>query len=92
MRPRAISTTSTLPEATSSSMISGSPWAPTVATGVRTCCLMASAYTALHPSGRNMLGWVTVNTSSTSWLPADTWMRSQCPSICFAILMPSSMS
>ena len=39
----------------------------------------------LTPSSKNMLGWVTAKTSRTSWLPADTWMRSTCPSSCFDI-------
>ncbi len=80
MSSRASSTTSACPEASISSMSAGSDSAPTVATGVATCFLMAAAYGTLQPSSMNMLGCVTPNTSSTSWLPAETWMRSACPS------------
>jgi hypothetical protein len=50
--------------------------------------LISGAYLTLTPSSRNMLGCDTVKTSSTSWLPAETWIMSQCPSSCLAKAMP----
>ena len=58
MGSRASSTTSACPEASISSMSAGSDSAPSVATGVATCFLMAAAYGTLQPSSMNMLGCV----------------------------------
>ena len=52
--------------------------------------LVPSRYT-LQPCSTNMEGWVRVNTSGSSWTPADTWMMSTLPSSSLAISTPSSM-
>ena len=75
--PRATFTMSALPEAMISSISSGSERAPTVETLLqRMWGLMAAAYFTLTPSGRNMLGHMTVNASSKVAWPTETWMMS----------------
>ena len=91
MKARAANTTSALPEAMISSMNSGSLSAPTTPTGILTCFLNSAAYCTLGPSGRKMLGCVTVKTSGRSWMPAEAWIMSTLPSNCMAISTLSSM-